>query len=106
MMDAQEVISSKNAKTVNRIRGRAEADAFPTRYRANTDSDSSFKYQVLIFKLKNQRLSLNFVRFLSGKTILARRRLRTAGQLMGRTGAVSGVAGRGTAEGLETNPPL
>jgi PAS domain S-box-containing protein len=29
----------------------------------------SFKYQVLSFKLKNKNLALNFVRFLSGKTI-------------------------------------
>ncbi len=29
---------------VNRIRGRAEADTFPTRYRANTYSDRSFKF--------------------------------------------------------------
>ena len=34
---------------------------------------------------------------------IARRRLRTAGQRLGRTGAVSGVAGGGTAEGVRAN---
>jgi hypothetical protein len=35
----------------------------------DADIYRSFKYQVLSFNLKNKSLALNFVRFLSGKTI-------------------------------------